>query len=143
MTRVDFYVLEASAADDRQRLACRITEKAVKRGHRVFIHTDSPESARYLDDLLWTFHDRSFLPHGLLGRADPGVTPVIIGHGTDAGGEHDVLINLAREIPAFFSSFERVIEPVDKDADNRAAGREHFRFYKDRGYALETNKIDR
>jgi len=141
MTRVDFYILENTSGNDRYRLACRIAEKAWKSGNRVLIHTASVEEANHLDRLLWTFRDGSFVPHALLGQADPDMNPVLIGHGTDAGGEHDVLINLARDVPAFFSSFERVIEPVDDDPDHRATSRERYRFYRERGYPLHNRTI--
>ena len=69
------------------------------------------------------------------------MNPVTISWGTDPRGEHEVLINLAREIPAFFSSFERVIEPVDNDENHKAVSREHYRFYRDRGYPLKNQEI--
>lgn len=143
MTRVDFYILEDGAADDRFRLACRIAEKAWQSGRRVLIHTASADDARHVDGLLWTFRDRSFVPHGLLGEADPAVTGVLIGHGPEAGDEHDILINLSDGIPPFFSGFERVIEPVEPNEDARASSRERYRFYRDRGYPLNNQRIAR
>jgi len=143
MTRVDFYILEPQAGADRFGIGCRLAEKAWKLGHRVYLHTDSTDQARRLDKLLWTFRDGSFLPHGLLGEVDPAVNPVLVGCHTDAGEEHDVLINLGTEVPPFFSRFERVVEPIDQDQDIRHAGRSRFRFYRDRGYPLETHKIAR
>lgn len=141
MTKVDFYILGDGSRQDRHRLACRVAEKAWQSGRRVFIHTASLEEARHMDDLLWTFRDQSFIPHDLLGQADPALTPVIVGYGTDSGGEHDVLINLAAEVPAFFSAFERVIEPLDDAPGIREAGRERYRFYRDRGYPLNNVNI--
>jgi len=95
-----------------------------------------------MDRLLWTFRDGSFIPHGLLGKADPEHTPVLIGHGEDAENEHDILINLSLQTPDFFSRFERVAEPIDQDAEIRKTGRTRYRFYKDRGYPLETHNIN-
>ncbi len=141
MTRIDFYILDEGGRSDRFHLACRITEKAWSSGHRVLIHTASLQDARYLDSLLWTFRERSFIPHGILGEAEPEANPVLIGHGTDAGDEEDVLVNLAPSVPEFFSKFERVIEPVDGDAGMRNASRERYRFYRDRGYPLHNRKI--
>ena len=143
MTRVDFYVVDEGAGLDRFRLTCRIAEKAWASGHRVLIHTGNETDARQMNELLWTFRDRSFVPHGLLGESDPSGTPVLVGHGTDAGGEHDVLINLADTVPAFFSSFERVIETVGGDPGSRVASRERYRFYRDRGYPLNNQRIAR
>jgi len=39
------------------------------------------------------------------------------------------------------SRFERVCEPIDQDPSVRAAGRERFRFYRERGYLLDHHQI--
>jgi len=141
MTRVDFYILAEQAAGDRYRLACRLAEKAVSQGRRVYIHTNSVREGEHLDRLLWTFREESFLPHGLSGRVESALNPIIIGHAETPGEEQDVMINLALQVPAFFSLFQRVAEPIDKDPSIRQAGRERYRFYRDRGYTLNNHTI--
>ncbi len=139
MTQVDFYILDEKAPRSRALFACRLTEKAFGLGHRVYLHAGSEGAARELDDLMWTFRDGSFLPHAL--TSDGEDAPVHIGHGVEPGEGFHLLINLAAEVPAFFSRFERVAEVVDGDETQKAKGRERFRFYKDRGYPLETHKL--
>ena len=141
MTRVDFYVLSEQSGENRYHFTCRLAEKAYRQGRRVYIHTSSLDEARHLDRLLWTFRDGSFIPHGCLPEADPSVTPVLIGHDGNVGDEQDVLINLGPEPPAFFSRFERLAEPLDNDPAVKASGRNRFRFYRERGYPLETHTI--
>lgn len=141
MTRIDFYVLQDSAPGNRFTLACRLIEKAWQKGHRVLICTQDEEQTRHMDRLLWTHRDQSFIPHALLGKSDSHLNPVLITDTDDADDEHDVLINLCQQIPPFFSRFERVIECVDKEETQRAASRERFRFYRDRGYPLDTHQI--
>jgi DNA polymerase-3 subunit chi len=87
------------------------------------------------------FPPGSFVPHGIDGSCDPAVNPVIIGHNTTNDEEHDVLINLAGGVPGFFSRFERVAEIIDKEPQVIADGRDRFRFYRDRGYALNKHDI--
>lgn len=142
MTKISFYVLPDGARSNRFTLACRLADKAYQQGHRVFVHTNSMDEAQHMDRLLWTFREGSFIPHGLMGKADPAHTPVLIGHGEDAEEEHDILINLSSQTPDFFSRFERVAEPIDQDAEVRKTGRTRYRFYKDRGYPLETHNIN-
>ncbi|MDQ1342927.1 MAG: polymerase subunit chi, partial [Pseudomonadota bacterium] len=101
-TKVDFYLL--GAPDPRARLAtaCRLAEKAFDQGMRVTVRTASPAEAVELDDLLWTFSDRSFVPHAVW-PADPALaeeTPVLIASGALPGTHRDVLIHLAAEPPA-------------------------------------------
>ena len=88
---------------------------------------------------MWTFRDGSFLPHVLAGEGEDA--PVHIGHSAEPGEGFHLLINLGPEVPGFFSRFERVAEVVDGDETQKAKGRERFRFYKDRGYPLETHKL--
>jgi DNA polymerase-3 subunit chi len=142
MTQVDFYVLESPARGDRFKLCCRLAETAWGQGRRILVHCASAEEAQQVDRLLWVFHDQSFVPHGRLGQADPALTPVLIAHSGESGDEHDVLINLAPEVPLFFSRFDRVAEPVDADPPARAASRERFKFYRDRGYQPNVHKLD-
>lgn len=139
MTQVDFYILEGSGSRGRLLFACRLAEKVASMGHRVFVQTPSEGTARELDDLMWTFHDGAFLPHCVAG-ADPEA-PVHIGHDGEPGEGFHLLINLGQEVPGFFARFERVAEVVDGDETRKAQGRERFRFYKDRGYPLETHKL--
>lgn len=141
MTRIDFYILDQRSRQNRYSLACRLAEKAYQQGHRVLIHTPSEEEIRHMDRLLWTYRQGSFIPHGRTGDADPSVTPVLIGDGNEAAAEHDILINLQQEVPDFFSRFERLIEPIDREEEIKDAGRKRFRFYRDRGYPLETHDI--
>ncbi|MBU0499204.1 MAG: DNA polymerase III subunit chi [Gammaproteobacteria bacterium] len=141
MTRIDFYVLREGAEGDRYSLSCRLVEKACQQGHRVFIHVASEEVALHMDRLLWTFRQGSFIPHGLLHRVDRALTPVLISHQGDPGEEQDVLVNLSDQVPAFFSRFERMLEPLDRTPDALAAGRERFRFYRERGYPIEHHDI--
>jgi len=141
MTKVDFYILEQPHSEARARFACRLAEKAWQQGNRVYIHTDSAEQSQRLDELLWTFRAGSFVPHALDEATDADATPIHIGHGSEPHHHDQVLINLAPEVPLFFSRFERVAEVVGHEEECRAQGRERFRFYRDRGYPLENHTI--
>lgn len=139
MTQVDFYVLEDAAPRAAAVFACRLTEKVFGLGQRVFLHLSSMEAARELDQLMWSFRDRSFLPHCLSGEEPE--TAVHIGAGAEPQGDFHLLINLAAEVPPFFSRFPRVAEVVSGEAAAREAGRRRFRFYQERGYPLKTHKL--
>lgn len=141
MTQVDFYILDDPAADARQRFACRLAEKAWQQGHKVYIHTGDAALSSRIDDLLWTFREGSFVPHSLDEAPEADEAEIHIGHGEEPLHHDEVLINLGSEIPLFFSRFRRVAEVVDADEGNRRAGRERFRFYRDRGYPLESHSI--
>ena len=142
MTKVDFYILEQQQGEARNRFACRLAEKAWQQGNKVYIHTESAEQSRRLDELLWTFRAGSFVPHSLDDATEADSSPIHIGHGEELRHHDEVLINLAPEVPLFFSRFERVAEVVDQDEQVKQQGRERFRFYRDRGYPLENHTIN-
>ena len=144
MTQVDFYILESESDEARLRLACKIVEKATQLDHHVFVHSTSDDEAVKLDELLWTFSQGSFIPHRVV-RAPldaPLPEPVLIGVNAPPGpGRWNVLVNLGAEVPEFFSRYERVAEVVDANAVRREQSRERYRFYRDRGYKLNTHQV--
>lgn len=142
-TRVDFYVL--GAADPRARLttACRIAEKAYAQGLRVAVRTASPSETAEVDELLWTFSDRSFVPHAVW-PADPAVaehTPVLIASGALPESHRDVLINLAAEPPADPARFARICEVVGGDEDTKRRARRRWRSYSEAGLEPVMNEL--
>jgi len=138
MTAVDFYTLPEGAPTPRLKAICQLVEKAFLGGERVLVWLqDEPQRATF-DDLLWTFGDRSFVPHEPLA-ADPAAceAPVQL-HAGDAlpaaaKGHFTTLVMLRKEATKAVLDFSTVIEVVDADPDIRNAGRARFRFYRDNG----------
>jgi DNA polymerase-3 subunit chi len=141
MTRIDFYVLPDADPAQRPLLACKLAEKAYSQGLKVYIHTASQSEAQQLDELLWTFRDRSFLPHALHSAVTGDPPPILLGHDYEPSTHTDVLINLGNDIPRFFGRFERVAELVDQRTELLAQSRERFRYYRERGYELNTHPL--
>ena len=143
MNRVDFYVLSDEAADARLRCACRLAEKAVDHGHRVYLQTASLAEAQRLDELLWTFSDRSFLAHEFSNGNAPSHPKVMVLVGdTEAPPSHrQLLINLTDRLPANLETFERIAEIVDVDAERKRLSRERYKHYREKGCALETHTL--
>ena len=136
-TQVDFYLL--GGTDPRARLlaACRLAEKGYDQGLRVAVRTASPSETAEVDELLWTFSDRSFVPHAVW-PAEPAVaahTPVLIASGPLPDSHRDVLINLAPEGPADPAHFARICEVVGADEDTRRRARLRWRNYREAGLA--------
>ena len=141
MTRIDFYLLPQDDAHARPLFACRLAEKAYQLGHRIYIHTESAQQTRHLDELLWTYREDSFLPHDLHAPGLDPVPAILLGHAAEPEQNTDVLINLAPEVPLFFGRFERVAEIIDQQEGCRRQGRERYGFYRDRGYELKTHQL--
>ncbi len=141
MTEVDFYILKDKAPQAGMQFACRLAEKIFKDGHQVYINTTSGQQLKQLDDLLWTFREGSFLPHAVCTSNEPEATPILLGHAIEPEGPSDVLVNLAEDIPAFFSRFSRVTELVSGDDTQREMARTRYKFYKDRGYTVRSHQL--
>ena len=142
MARIDFYIL--AQADERARhlLACKLAEKAWRLDNSVWIHTRDQRDAERLDELLWTFRDGSFVPHGLAGRSDGTEdSPIIIGNGDHAAQTRDLLINLTDDVPPIDQGFPRVAELVTSDENCRQLSRKRYATYRDQGHELNTHKL--
>ena len=143
MSRVDFYVLSDDTVDARLRFACRLAEKAVDLGHRLYVQTGSHAETLRLDELLWTFSDGSFLAHEVANDIPASHERVMVMLGeADAPATHrQLLINLTDRLPADVNAYERIAEIVDVDPERKRLSRERYKQYRDRGYALESHNL--
>ncbi len=141
MTRVDFYVMDDPNPRQHGELVCRLAEKAWRAGHAVYVRCEDNDTVEHLDALMWTYKDTAFVPHARVDDRAAEATPITLGHGDAVPPTHDVLVNLAGDVPAFFSRFERVMETSGVDAASRQAARDRYRYYQERGYALNTHKL--
>ena len=135
MTEVEFHQLDDTDREGRDRYACLLAHRCYQRGRRVHIQVRDAVHAAALDQLLWSFRDNSFLPH--ITCDAPGDAPVAIGYGSQSPRSHDVLVNLADQIPEHFGQFSQVYEIVIDEAEARGASRARYRFYRDRGFNLQ------
>jgi len=138
VTRIDFY----HYADDKLRFACRLAAKAYDQSTRLVVYTPDTHVLGEFDKALWTFQSTRFVPHAFAGTAVAAETPVILASSGESLPHHDVLLNLAPEWPPFFASFERLLEIVAVDEDDKARARERYAFYRKRGYDIKVNSIE-
>jgi DNA polymerase-3 subunit chi len=136
MTRIDFH----SNVPDKLAYVCRLVRKAYGAGQKMVVHGEAAQLAE-LDARLWTFSPLDFLPHCGVGSPNAAVTPIVLAEALDEVPHHALLINLRRQTPPQFASFERMIEVVGSDPDDRAAGRERYKMYRERGYPLAHHDI--
>lgn len=133
MTRIDFY----SNVPDAIQYACRLVRKARAANCRLVVFGRDREHLAQIDEALWTFSDTDFLPHVMADDPLAKQTPVLL---ADADMKdlphHELMINLSSQMPPDFARFERLLEIVSADDEDKAAGRERYSYYKQRGYPL-------
>jgi DNA polymerase-3 subunit chi len=137
VTTIDFYF----NAPDPLQIACRLAAKAMTEGKRMLIYAPDPEVSAKLDKLMWTWPAVGFVPH--VAADDPLApdTPVLISRGDDTPAQCPVLLNLSNQSPPHFASFERLLEIVGIEDADKQAGRERYKLYKSRGYAIANHDL--
>ena len=133
MTRIDFHF----NVDHRVHYACRVTRKARAAGKRVVVYTRSAERLAHYDSTLWTFSALDFLPHVYVNSRLAAATPILLALDHAVAPASDVLLTLdddaPPDFPALFGRYERVIEVVSRDDEDRAQARARFKLYRDSG----------
>lgn len=123
--------------------ACRLLRKAVASGAKVVV-TGEPQLLRELDVALWTFAPLEFVPHCYAPAAGESVvaaSPVVLSDSTREVPHQQVLVNLGRAVPEGFERFERLIEVVTQDEEDRQQARARWKHYADRGYAITRHDL--
>lgn len=80
MPEIWFYQLQRRTLEQ---VLPSLIERTLQRGWRAAVQATSPERLAAIDDLLWTYAEDSFLPHGAAGDGDPGLQPVWLTLGAD------------------------------------------------------------
>ena len=138
MTHIDFHVNTSA----KLAYACRLARKVYGTGTPMVFHADDDTLSTF-DRLLWSFSAVDFIPHCRARDRLAPVTPILLAGPADADAclHHELLVNLDRRPPDWFGRFERMIEVVEADEADLEAGRQRWKFYKDRGYPLVRHDI--
>lgn len=140
MTEVAFHF----NAPDKLAYACRLLRKAVAAGSRVVVTAPADALAR-LDTLLWTFSQTDFVAH-VRQPAEPGAlaaSPVVLTETPAQDQPHrQVLLNLGTQLPAGFDHYQRVIEVVSLDDEDRQLARGRWKQYTELGYTIVRHDLN-
>lgn len=139
MTEVAFHF----NAPDKLGYACRLVRKAWGNGAQVVV-TGEEGFLRELDLALWSFSALDFLPHchaAAQGQRVQSRSPIVLASAPPSAPHRQVLVNLGASVPEGFERFERLIEVVSVEPDDRQQGRRRWRHYKDRGYAVAQYEV--
>jgi DNA polymerase III subunit chi len=137
LTTIDFYF----NAQDRLQVACRLAGKAASQKKRMLIYAPEPELASRIDKMLWTWPAIGFVPHCAAHDPLAPDTAVLIAADAHTPPDCELLLNLGADCPPHFERFERLLEIVGLEDEERSAGRSRYRFYLDRGYKITNHDL--
>ncbi len=130
MAKPTVYFIELTVAQ-KPKYICEITEKFFNLGRQVHIFTNDKKEARFLDQLLWTWKQDSFIPHGLAEEnEEPEAVQICTGTLPSDGAEALILYDpLSPEAFASYSVIVDFAETYDKQKLN--AGRTRYKQIRD------------
>ena len=133
MTRIDFYF----NVTNKPQLLAELVQGALNKRRQVTVLADNAERASEVSASLWQQEAKSFTPNVLVNDALAWNTPIVIHWQENALLQDDMLINLTRAEPTFFSRFTQLVELVGEDEQDKLAARARYKFYRDRGYEIK------
>jgi DNA polymerase-3 subunit chi len=135
MPRADFYlIVKPRFLEDPLLLVCELARKAFDSGQPTLILARSFDQAEQLDEKLWEFDADAFIPHQIVGDDDDDITPVLIAAPESKPADRALVINLRDECAP--GLFERVLEVVPADEDQRLGSRKRWATYKAAGFEV-------
>ena len=141
MPTVNFSLLNQDTLAAVHALCCKLAEQQAKLGQRVFIVADSTETAKDLDQLLWSYPPDSFVPHALVTDAAAKQTAVVIGTAIQMEPTTTCVLNLGEDPIAAHDALSAIAEFIVNDEDAKAQSRVRWNHYKQAGYELQLHQL--
>lgn len=133
MTEVFFY----HGAADKVAAACALLGGAYAQKKAMLVYVPEKELASNVDRSLWIQPALSFVPHCRADSPLAAETPVLITDNLEQPAQFERLMNLDRAAPPGFQRFQRLIEVVGQDEEDRLAARARVKLYKDSGCKVQ------
>ena len=128
MTEVYFYHLEYRTLED---VLPTLLERSLARGWRAAVQATSEERVEALNTLLWTYRDKSFLPHGSAREGNAALQPIYITVADDNPNGSNVRFLVDGAEVADVGSYVRIVYVFDgSDADALSRAREAWQTAK-------------
>ena len=116
MTRYDFYHLQKTPLEQ---VLPKLCEKAYATGKRIKILVGNDERVEFLNSLLWTNNEESFLPHGSKKDGFASEQPIFLSSTEDNENNAELLILVDGAMPGIdvLKTYERVLNIFDGNDD--------------------------
>lgn len=116
MSRVDFYHLQNQTLEN---VLPKLLEKAYETGKKIKIKVGNEERVEFLNSLLWTYNDQSFIPHGSKKDGFGDRQPIWLSAGEDNPNQSTMLflVDGAKIDLGLLKNFERVFNIFDGNSE--------------------------
>jgi len=116
----------------------KLLEKVYQSGANCLVVCSNDSEMAALNEMLWTYGSKAFLPHGSTEDQDPSLQPILLSTNFTRLNDAKIIVILAENIPENIDEFERCLDifysnGVDEPA-NKANSR--YKFYKDNNHPL-------
>lgn len=127
---------------DRTLHLCRLLRKVVGSGKRALVLLPTEHMAQ-VNQTLWAFSQEDFIAHASVQDAlsVQQRSAVLLADAPVDPGHTQVLINTRPEMPQGFELFERVLELVGTQDEDKASARQRWRSYSQQGYAIQQHDL--
>jgi DNA polymerase-3 subunit chi len=88
-------------------------ERALKEGHRAVVLAGSSERVDHLNQLLWTYEDASFLPHGSARDGNADRQPIFLTAGEGNPNNATMLVLVDGAPGSGIENYQRVCDMFD------------------------------
>ena len=128
MTRIDFYHLQKAPLEQ---VLPKLCEKAYSTGKRIKVLSGNEERVDFINSLLWTYNEESFLPHGTKKDAFIEEQPILISsdNTNENGATILILVDGAQIDVSELAIYERVLNVFD--GNDELALNQARQFWKD------------
>jgi len=116
MTRIDFYHLQKTPLEQ---VLPKLCEKAYSTGKRIKILLDNDDRIEFINSLLWTYSEESFLPHGSKKDGFVEEQPIFISTNieNENGASILILADGAQIDISLLNTYERILNIFDGMSD--------------------------
>lgn len=134
MTEIRFYHLQRTTLEG---VLPILLERTLERGWRAVVMTRSEERIEALNNLLWTYRNESFLPHGSKSDGNASLQPVWLTEADENPNGANVLFLTDGAVSANVGLFGLCCELFgDSDEETVAAARDRWRTCLEAGHHL-------
>jgi DNA polymerase-3 subunit chi len=131
---IGFYHLKTTPLE---RALPRLLERALKDGYRVLVMASSDERVEHLNQLLWTYDEASFLPHGSARDGQAERQPIFLTASAGNPNNATMLVLVDGAAGSGIENYQRVCDMFDgNDEAAVEEARQRWRAAKAAGHSL-------